>query len=120
MAATCGTLMMFCPNEIDVLGIGHGQETVRKLQGSTPHDQLLIRTSDSFADSLFVPSSSPSVFSSSSSPSSQLPLFQVFFAKGCVLVHAAMALRRLCFELRLERTSRTSAPVSFSAISSSI
>jgi hypothetical protein len=47
VAVTCGVLMMFYLNEIAVFG--HGQETARKLQGSTPHDQLLIQTSDSFA-----------------------------------------------------------------------
>jgi hypothetical protein len=38
---------MFYLNEIAVFG--HGPETARKIQGSTPHDQLLIQTSDSFA-----------------------------------------------------------------------
>jgi hypothetical protein len=39
--------MMFYSNEVSVFG--HGPETASKLQGSTLHDQLLIRTSDSFS-----------------------------------------------------------------------
>ncbi|KHN05220.1 hypothetical protein glysoja_042838 [Glycine soja] len=39
--------MIFYSKEISVLG--HGSETASKLQGTTPHDQLLIDTSDSFS-----------------------------------------------------------------------
>uniref|UniRef100_A0A0V0GWD0 Putative ovule protein n=1 Tax=Solanum chacoense TaxID=4108 RepID=A0A0V0GWD0_SOLCH len=46
IASTSGLLIMFYLNEVTVLG--HGTETARKLLGSTPHDQLLIKTSDSF------------------------------------------------------------------------
>lgn len=42
--------MMFYSNEASVFG--HGPDVASKLQGSTPHDQLLIRTSDSFSDLL--------------------------------------------------------------------
>ena len=38
--------MMFYSHEVYVFG--HGLKTAIKLQGSTPHDQLLIGTSDSF------------------------------------------------------------------------
>ncbi|KAJ6878100.1 hypothetical protein NC651_030750 [Populus alba x Populus x berolinensis] len=38
---------MFYLREISV--VGHGTETAQKLLGSTPHDQLLIQISNSFA-----------------------------------------------------------------------
>ncbi|CAA6667999.1 unnamed protein product [Spirodela intermedia] len=85
VAATCGALMMFYLDEVAVFG--HGSETARKLRGSTPHDQLLIQTSDSFAGC------------SSSRSGSRLP---GLLRKGCVLLHAAMALWRIFFERRLE------------------
>ncbi|KAK9906956.1 hypothetical protein M0R45_002571 [Rubus argutus] len=47
IAITCGAFMMFYMTE--VYTFGHGIETAQKLLGSTPHDQLLIRTSDSFS-----------------------------------------------------------------------
>ncbi|KAL5191527.1 hypothetical protein HKD37_04G010793 [Glycine soja] len=47
IALTCGALMIFYSKEIFVLG--HGSETTSKLQGTTPHDLLLIDTSDSFS-----------------------------------------------------------------------
>ena len=47
IALTSGALMVFYTKEIFI--IGHGIETASKLQGSTPHDQLLIQTSDSFS-----------------------------------------------------------------------
>ncbi|KGN57622.1 hypothetical protein Csa_011783 [Cucumis sativus] len=47
IALTCGALMMFYSHEVYVFG--HGPETAIKLQGSSPHDQLLIKTSDSFS-----------------------------------------------------------------------
>ncbi|KAG4911974.1 hypothetical protein JHK82_052560 [Glycine max] len=47
IALTCGALMIFYSKEISVLG--HRSETASKLQGTTPHDQLLIDTSDSFS-----------------------------------------------------------------------
>ncbi|XP_074558052.1 uncharacterized protein LOC141813945 [Curcuma longa] len=100
VAVTCGALMMFYLSEISV--ISHGRETAQRIQGSTPHDQLLIQTSDSFAGLLlfaiglflfmvaFVKDRA----------------FQTFFAKGCILLHAAMALWRLYFERRLEDLAR--------------
>ncbi|KAG5102766.1 hypothetical protein JHK84_047735 [Glycine max] len=47
IALTCGALMIFYSKEISVLG--HRSETASKLQGTTPYDQLLIDTSDSFS-----------------------------------------------------------------------
>ncbi|KAG5016977.1 hypothetical protein JHK82_022622 [Glycine max] len=47
IALTCGALMIFYSKEISVLR--HGFETASKLQETTPHDQLLIDTSDSFS-----------------------------------------------------------------------
>lgn len=100
IATTCGALMMFYLKEISA--IGHGSETASKLLGSTPHDQLLIQTSDSFAGLLlyvigfllfmvaFVRDRD----------------FQIFFAKGCILLHFSMALWRIYFERRLEDLAR--------------
>ncbi|KAH1247633.1 hypothetical protein GmHk_06G017489 [Glycine max] len=47
LALTCGALMIFYSKEISVLG--HRSKTASMLQGTTPHDQLLIDTSDSFS-----------------------------------------------------------------------
>ncbi|KAL7219246.1 hypothetical protein ACSBR2_012348 [Camellia fascicularis] len=97
---TCGALIMFYLKEISVFG--HGTETAQKLMGSTPHDQLLIQISDSFAGLLlfviglllfmvaFVKDTA----------------FQSFFAKGCVLLHVSMALWRVYFERRLDDLAR--------------
>lgn len=100
IAAACGALMMFYLNEIAV--IGHGPETARRLQGSTPHDQLLIQTSDSFAGLLLF-AIGLLLFMVAFVRDRD---FQAFFAKGCVLLHAAMALWRLRFERRLEDLAR--------------
>ncbi|CAM8903262.1 unnamed protein product [Rhodiola kirilowii] len=88
--------MMFYMKE--VYNFGHGIEIATKLLGSTPHDQLLIRTSDSFSGLLLF--------------AVGFLLFMVafvkdvewqsFFAKGCILLHASMAVWRFYFERRLE------------------
>lgn len=87
---------MFYTKEISTFG--HGKEISSKLQGSTPHDELLIQTSDSFSGLLlfvigfllfmvaFVKDNK----------------FQSFFAKGCVILHLLMAVWRLHFEMKLE------------------
>ncbi|CBI21858.3 hypothetical protein AAG906_040524 [Vitis piasezkii] len=93
---TCGSLIMFYLNEISVLG--HGTETARKLLGSTPHDQLLIQISDSFAGLLLFMIGFL-LFMVAFVKDRE---FQSFFAKGCVLLHVSMALWRVCFERRLE------------------
>ncbi|THU51246.1 uncharacterized protein LOC135640183 [Musa acuminata AAA Group] len=100
VAATCGALMMFYLNEIAV--VGHGRETARRLQGSTPHDQLLIQTSDSFAGLLLF-AIGLLLFMVAFVKDRD---FQAFFAKGCILLHAAMALWRVFFERRLEDLAR--------------
>ncbi|KAJ1685746.1 hypothetical protein LUZ63_017136 [Rhynchospora breviuscula] len=100
VALTCGTLMMFYLNEIAVFG--HGQETAQKLQGSTPHDQLLIQTSDSFAGLLLF-AIGFLLFMVSFVKDRD---FQSFFAKGCILLHAMMGLWRVYFERRLEFLAR--------------
>lgn len=87
--------MMFYTEEVTVLG--HGHEIASKLQGSTPHDQLLIQTSESFSGLLlftigFV------LFMVAFVKDGE---FQSFFAKGCVLVHVSMAIWRVCFEGKL-------------------
>lgn len=96
VAVTCGALMMFYLNEISAFG--HGQETAQRLQGSTPHDQLLIQTSESFAGLLLFAIGGLLFMVAFIRDRG----FQTFFAKGCILLHAAMALWRISFERRLE------------------
>lgn len=91
---------MFYLNEMAVFGLG--QETARKLQGSTPHDQLLIQTSDSFAGLLLFAIGSLLFMVAFVKDRD----FQSFFAKGCILLHAMMALWRVYFERRLEVLAR--------------
>ncbi|OMO73312.1 hypothetical protein COLO4_27169 [Corchorus olitorius] len=96
VALTSGALMMFYTKEVSVFG--HGHEIASKLQGSTPHDQLLIQTSDSFSGLLlftigFV------LFMVAFVKDRE---FQSFFAKGCVLLHVSMAIWRVSFERKLE------------------
>lgn len=99
IAVTCGALIMFYLNEISV--IGHGIETAGKLLGSTPHDQLLIQISESFAGLLLVVIGFL-LFMVAFIKDKE---FQSFFAKGCVLLHISMALWRVYFERRLEDLS---------------
>ncbi|XP_009590210.1 uncharacterized protein [Nicotiana tomentosiformis] len=96
IATTSGTLIMFYLNEISVLG--HGIETTRKLLGSTPHDQLVIKTSDSFVG-LLLCVIGLLLFMVSFVKDRE---FQGFFAKGCILLHVAMGLWRVYFERKLE------------------
>ncbi|KAE8703257.1 Inner membrane protein oxaA [Hibiscus syriacus] len=96
VAITCGALMVFYTKEVSVLG--HGYEITSKLQGSTPHDQLLIQTSESFSGLLlftigFV------LFMVAFVKERD---FQSFFAKGCVLLHVSMAIWRISFEGKVE------------------
>ncbi|XP_023552108.1 uncharacterized protein LOC111809873 isoform X2 [Cucurbita pepo subsp. pepo] len=69
-----------------------------KLQGSSPHDQLLIRTSDSFSGLLLF-TVGFLLFMVAFVKDRE---FQSFFAKGCVLLHLAMAIWRVYFERKLE------------------
>lgn len=96
ISITCGALIMFYLNEISVFG--HGIETASKLLGSTPHDRLLIQISDSFAGLLLFMIGFL-LFMVAFVKDKE---FQSFFAKGCVLLHFAMALWRVYFERRLE------------------
>ncbi|KAL2476754.1 hypothetical protein Adt_37490 [Abeliophyllum distichum] len=96
ISVTCGAFIMFYLKEISVFG--HGTETARKLLGSTPHDQLLIQISDSFAGLLlFVIGCF--LFMVAFVRDKE---FQGFFAKGCILLHISMALWRVYFERRIE------------------
>ncbi|KAI5652628.1 hypothetical protein M9H77_29815 [Catharanthus roseus] len=96
IAITCGTLIMFYLKEISVLG--HGIETTGKIMGSTPHDQLLIQISDSFAGLLLF-AVGLLLFMVAFVKDRE---FQSFFAKGCILIHVTVALWRVYFERRLE------------------
>ncbi|KAE8125815.1 hypothetical protein FH972_020586 [Carpinus fangiana] len=100
IALTCGVLMMFYSNEVSVFG--HGPETASKLQGSTLHDQLLIRTSDSFSGLLLF-AIGFLLFMVAFVKDRE---FQSFFAKGCVLVHISMAVWRVYFEWKVEDLAR--------------
>ncbi|GFZ05744.1 hypothetical protein Acr_17g0013160 [Actinidia rufa] len=92
VALTCGSMMVFYTNEVFVFG--HGSEIASKLVGSTPHDQLLIRTSDSFSGLLLF-AIGFLLFMVAFVKDKE---FQSFFAKGCVLLHVAMAIWRVFFE----------------------
>ncbi|XP_074358668.1 uncharacterized protein LOC141697978 [Apium graveolens] len=95
VSITCGVLMMFYTNEVFVFS--HGRETANKLMGSTPHDQLLVQTSDSFSGLLlfgigfllfmvaFVKDRN----------------FQGVFARGCVFLHVVTAVWRIYFDRKL-------------------
>ena len=91
--------MMFYSNELSVFG--HGVETASKLRGSTPHDQLLIKTADSFSGLLLF-GVGVLLFMVAFVEDRD---FQGFFAKGCFLLHIAMAVWRACFERKLEDLS---------------
>jgi hypothetical protein len=95
VALSCGALMMFYCEE--VLVFSHGIDRASKLVGSTPNDQLLIRTSDSFSGLLlfcigFL------LFMVAFVKDKE---FQSFFSKGCVLLHVSMAIWRIFFEAKL-------------------
>ncbi|XP_047335488.1 uncharacterized protein LOC124939014 [Impatiens glandulifera] len=85
-------MMVFSTNGIIVLG--HGNEAV----GSTPHDQLLVRTSVSFSGLLLF-AIGFLLFMVAFVKERE---FQVFFAEGCLLLHIAMAIWRAFFESNLE------------------
>ena len=88
--------MMFYMTE--VYTFGHGIETAQKLLGSTPHDQLLIRTCDSFSGLLLFAIGFLLLMVSFVKDCE----FQSFFAKGCTVLHVSMALWRCYFERRVE------------------
>ncbi|MBA0733687.1 hypothetical protein Gogos_017672, partial [Gossypium gossypioides] len=96
VAITCGALMVFYTKEVSVFG--HGHEIASKLQGSTPNDQLLIQTSQSFSGLLLF-TIGLVLFMVAFVEDRE---FQSFFAKGCVLLHVSMAVWRVCFEGKIE------------------
>ncbi|XP_023003187.1 uncharacterized protein LOC111496876 [Cucurbita maxima] len=99
VAITSGTLMMFYMKEIYT--IGHGIDIATKLMGSTPHDQLLLQTSDSFSGLLLF-AIGFLLFMVSFVKDRE---FQGFFAKGCMVLHVSMAMWRFYFERRVEDLS---------------
>ncbi|CAM8994862.1 unnamed protein product [Rhodiola kirilowii] len=96
IAILAGSLMMFCAQK--VYTFNHGIEATLKLLGSTPHDQLLIRTSDSFSGLLLF-AIGLVLFMVAFVKDGD---FQSFFAKGCVALHVAMGLWRVYFERSVE------------------
>ncbi|XP_019432307.1 PREDICTED: uncharacterized protein LOC109339344 [Lupinus angustifolius] len=96
IAMTSGSLMMFYMKE--VYTFGHGVETATNLLGSTPHDQLLIKTSDSFSGLLLL-AIGFLLFMVSFVKDRD---FQPFFAKGCMLLHVFMVMWRIYFERKVE------------------
>ncbi|XP_039064696.1 uncharacterized protein LOC120209880 [Hibiscus syriacus] len=96
IALSSGALMMFKMKEIYTFT--HGIETATKLMGSTPHDQLLIRTSDSFSGLLLFAIGFLLFMVSFVKDRS----FQSFFAKGCTVLHVMVAIWRFWFERRVE------------------
>ncbi|KAE8719928.1 putative phosphoglycerate mutase gpmB-like [Hibiscus syriacus] len=96
IALSSGALMMFRMKEIYTFT--HGIETATKLLGSTPHDQLLIRTSDSFSGLLLF-AIGLLLFMVAFVEDMN---FQSFFAKGCIFLHVFMAVWRFWFERRVE------------------
>ncbi|KAL3631421.1 hypothetical protein CASFOL_024405 [Castilleja foliolosa] len=96
VALTCGVLMMFYRDEVFVFS--HGMDHATKLFGSTPHDQLLIRTSDSFSGLLLVVIGFILLMVAFVKDKE----FHGFFARGCVLLHVAMAVWRIYFERKVE------------------
>ncbi|XP_074370297.1 uncharacterized protein LOC141711621 [Apium graveolens] len=96
VALSCGAIMMFYTNELVVFS--HGKETASKLMGSTPHDQLLIQTSDSFSGLLLFAIGFLLMMVAFVKDKE----FQGFFARGCVMLHVAMAVWRIYFDRKLE------------------
>ena len=91
-----GSLIMFFLSEMATVGVG--KETASKLLGSTPHDQLLIKTSEALVGVCYV-FIGIMLFMVAFVKDKE---FQSFFAKGCVLMHMLMAAWRLFFERRIE------------------
>ncbi|KAL3821194.1 hypothetical protein ACJIZ3_007099 [Penstemon smallii] len=96
VALTCGSLMMFYSDEVFVFS--HGKDLAIKILGSTPHDQLLIRTSDSFSGLLLFAIGFLLLMVAFVKDRE----FHSFFAKGCVLLHISMAIWRIYFERKIE------------------
>ncbi|KFK35751.1 hypothetical protein AALP_AA4G031700 [Arabis alpina] len=96
IALTSGTLMMFYTEKASIFG--PGSEIASKLKGSTPHDELLIKISQSFSGLLlfvigFV------LFMVSYVKEQE---FHGFFACGSVILYVLMAFWRVLFEWKIE------------------
>ncbi|GMH24282.1 hypothetical protein Nepgr_026125 [Nepenthes gracilis] len=104
IALICGAMMMFYTKEVYMFV--HGNETATKLQGSTPLDELLLRTSDSFSG-LLLCGIGFFLFMISFVRETK---FQNFFAKGCVLLHLSVAVWRIYFERNLDELAHDLAP----------
>ncbi|PIA36683.1 hypothetical protein AQUCO_03300115v1 [Aquilegia coerulea] len=100
IALTSGILIMFYLQEISVFG--HGNETSSKILGSTPHDQLLIQTSESLTG-LLLCVIGLLLFMVSFVKDGK---FQSFFAKGCVVIHVCIAVWRIFIERKIEDLAR--------------
>lgn len=96
IAVASGISIMFYLKEVSVLG--HGSETSSRILGSTPHDQLLIQTSESLTGMLLCVIG-VLIFMVSFVVDRE---FESFFAKGCVLIHVCVAVWRVCFERKIE------------------
>ncbi|KAG6421343.1 hypothetical protein SASPL_117894 [Salvia splendens] len=96
VALSCGAMMMFYRDEVFVFS--HGKDHASKILGSTPHDQLLIRTSDSFSGLLLF-AVGMLLFMVAFVKEKE---FHGFFARGCVVLHVAMAIWRIYFERKVE------------------
>ncbi|KAK4778525.1 hypothetical protein SAY86_006053 [Trapa natans] len=88
VAITCGALMMFYSSEVSAI----------KVRGSTSHDQLLIRTSDSFSGLLLVAIGFMLIMVGFVNDRG----FQDFFARGCVILHLSTAVWRFYFEKKVD------------------
>ncbi|XP_022874772.1 uncharacterized protein LOC111393469 [Olea europaea var. sylvestris] len=90
---------MYC---YEVFVLSHGKDGASKLQGSTPRDELLIRTSDSFSGLLLF-AIGFLLFMVAFVKDRE---FHSFFARGCVLLHVTMAIWRVYFERKVEDLGR--------------
>ncbi|CDP20667.1 unnamed protein product [Coffea canephora] len=82
VALSCGGVMMF--HSYEFLEFSHGRDHASKFAGSTPHDQLLIRTSDSFSGLLLFAIGFLLVMVAFVKDRD----FQSYFARRCVLLHS--------------------------------
>ncbi|CAF2154970.1 uncharacterized protein LOC103840829 [Brassica rapa] len=96
IALTSGTLMMFYTEKASIFG--HGSDIANKLKGSTPHDELLIRISQSFSGLLLF-AIGLVLFMVSFVKDTE---FHGFFAGGSVILYVLMALWRVVFEWKVE------------------
>ena len=82
VALSCGGMMMF--HSYEFLEFSHRRDHANKFAGSTPHDQLLIRTSDSFSGLLLFAIGFLLLMVAFVKNRD----FQSYFARGCVLLHS--------------------------------